>query len=191
MYKLALLTFSTMMAFCLLISISANAENNPNSISQMKKFKWQEYMAYEQREPCQNYQITTFSGERCWGNPMKNANPFDLHPVLMDYTIHFDFDDANILSNENAIIARVAHDILTYQPYEVTVFGHTDTAGSDAYNLILSQKRASSVSEMLSGIGIPNRVLEEGALGESDLAVATGDGIRLRENRRVVIQFRK
>jgi hypothetical protein len=39
--------------------------------------------------------------------------------------------------------------------------------------------------------GITTEYVEQDARGESDLAVSTPDGVKLQENRRVVVDFRR
>jgi outer membrane protein OmpA-like peptidoglycan-associated protein len=58
-----------------------------------------------------------------------------------------------------------------------------------AYNNALSAKRANNVSNFLTDMGVSNFVVDEDALGETELAVQTGDEVKSQANRRVVIQF--
>ena len=73
----------------------------------------------------------------------------------------------------------------------MTIAGYTDRSGTDDYNYDLSRKRAEAVSWALTNLGIPNRVLGQEAHGETNPAVPTPDGVKLEENRRVEVQFRK
>ncbi len=67
--------------------------------------------------------------------------------------------------------------------------GHTDTVGSDAYNMRLSRRRAEAVSAELQAQGVPSSEIEIVAKGKRDLLVPTGDGVREPQNRRVQIVF--
>ena len=69
------------------------------------------------------------------------------------------------------------------------VAGYTDTKGAADYNQALSARRASSVSNYLTNLGVNNSVVNQKALGETELAIPTEDGVRLPKNRRVAIQF--
>ena len=52
----------------------------------------------------------------------------------------------------------------------IDIYGHTDSTGSDAYNQTLSENRARSVANYMSGRGVqPVRVATRG-FGESQLA---------------------
>jgi outer membrane protein OmpA-like peptidoglycan-associated protein len=69
----------------------------------------------------------------------------------------------------------------------MTVVGHTDTAGKESDNLNLSELRAIAVQDYLTGAGIaPNRVRKDVA-GEQNLQVQTAQGVRLRNNRVAIV----
>lgn len=171
-----------------------------------EKLELREYLDYEQREPCQNYQEIPqgFIKDGCHLRrvepqkvtttyvPMKEPEPqMKIGDVISDYEINFAFDSAAIEPAAGYTIDQIAEEIKEYKPGEVTVAGYTDTVGSQAYNADLSARRANAVSEALTEHGVENRILDEKAYGENDLAVETKDEVRLRENRRVVVEFRK
>jgi OmpA family len=70
---------------------------------------------------------------------------------------------------------------------EITVTGHTDTVGSAAYNLTLSQHRAEAVADELIRRGVPATDIVTVGRGEEDLLVPTADGVNEPRNRRVEI----
>jgi len=70
---------------------------------------------------------------------------------------------------------------------KVRVIGHTDTAGSKAYNLALSRRRANTVAKALTSHGVSNPAVETEWKGETDLAVPTKDGVAKQANRRTEI----
>jgi outer membrane protein OmpA-like peptidoglycan-associated protein len=72
---------------------------------------------------------------------------------------------------------------------QIQVTGHTDTVGSDAYNLRLSRRRAEAVAAELEAKGIPAGEIEIIAKGKHDLLVPTKDGVREPQNRRVQIVY--
>jgi outer membrane protein OmpA-like peptidoglycan-associated protein len=71
----------------------------------------------------------------------------------------------------------------------IDVTGHTDTVGSDAYNMRLSRRRAESVAAELEARGIPSSEIAIFAKGKKDLLVPTADGVREPQNRRVQIVY--
>jgi outer membrane protein OmpA-like peptidoglycan-associated protein len=69
----------------------------------------------------------------------------------------------------------------------VIVTGHADTLGDARYNRDLADRRARSVAEDLIARGVPRAAVSRTTLGETDLAVPTGDGVSEAANRRVVV----
>jgi outer membrane protein OmpA-like peptidoglycan-associated protein len=69
----------------------------------------------------------------------------------------------------------------------ITIVGHTDTSGSAAYNQRLSVRRANVVEETLVAMGARREAISVSGVGESDLAVQTGDGVKEPKNRRAVV----
>jgi OOP family OmpA-OmpF porin len=69
----------------------------------------------------------------------------------------------------------------------VTVIGHTDTTGTDDYNMRLSDRRAAAVRDALIAQGVYAKMIKLKAMGEKDLAVPTADGVREPKNRRAQI----
>jgi OOP family OmpA-OmpF porin len=69
------------------------------------------------------------------------------------------------------------------------VTGHTDTVGSDAYNMRLSRRRAESVAAELEKQGVPSAEIAIVAKGKHDLLVPTADGVKEPQNRRVQIVY--
>ncbi|MDY0028927.1 MAG: OmpA family protein [Pseudobdellovibrionaceae bacterium] len=165
-----------------------------SSMNTIGTFKIDTYNQYEQREPCQYYKDAPAGvHERCGDKTEKL--PVAIHdgllPVIATYVVYFDFDKSIVRQDQMAVLDKLSRELNTYQPSQITVVGHTDTAGDAAYNQKLSAKRAQSVSEMLNDRNIVAMMVDERAVGEHDLAVLTPDDVKLEANRRVVIQFRK
>ncbi|MFP4313226.1 MAG: OmpA family protein [Alphaproteobacteria bacterium] len=184
-------------------------ENFARQLPAEQKVALEEYLEYQQREPCQNYQPVPegFVRVGCHLRQEPVERVVMVEPVRMertvrrappprpavqkDYEVHFEFDEAEIEPRAAQTLDRVASEINTYNPNEVTVSGYTDTAGPQSYNIGLSQERVQSVSRALTSRGVQNQILDKAAYGENRLAVATADGVPLRENRRVEVEFRR
>ncbi|MEJ1970459.1 MAG: OmpA family protein [Rhizomicrobium sp.] len=69
----------------------------------------------------------------------------------------------------------------------VAVNGFTDTSGTPAQNLAVSQKRARAVADALAHEGVPPARLFAQGFGETHLRVATGDNRKDARNRRIEI----
>jgi len=107
-------------------------------------------------------------------------------PAPLDYVVYFDLDSA-VLDGAAMAIVREAATAAMDRDADVVVAGHTDTSGSESYNMSLSKRRAVAVAQVLESEGVDSRRIEVDHYGESDLAMATGDGVVARENRRVTI----
>jgi OOP family OmpA-OmpF porin len=114
-----------------------------------------------------------------------------LLPIVHSETVYFDFDHSKMRSDQNATLDKVVDEIDTYKPADVTVTGYTDRSGTISYNDELSRRRAHSVSDALKNRGIVNEQIDQKSRGETENAVATADGVKMAENRRVVIDFRR
>jgi len=71
----------------------------------------------------------------------------------------------------------------------VMLAGHTDRAGSTAYNVGLAERRNASVNSYLTGRGVPGTRITTEAFGESQPRVPTADGVREAQNRRVEVTY--
>jgi iron complex outermembrane receptor protein len=105
------------------------------------------------------------------------------------YLVFFDFDKSDLSPRAVAIVDEAAKNAGLFHAAELTVTGHTDTVGSDAYNLRLSRRRAESVAAQLEKDGIPSAEIAIIAKGKRDLLVPTRDGVREPQNRRVQIVY--
>ena len=96
--------------------------------------------------------------------------------------VFFDFDSAALKPGAYSEIDRVATVLNKYPQTMITIGGHTDSKGSEAYNLQLSQRRAESVKNTLIQRGIDPRRMQTVGYGESQ-PISSVDAM----NRRVEI----
>ena len=69
----------------------------------------------------------------------------------------------------------------------MTVLGHTDSTGDDAYNLDLSRRRAEAAARYLEEHGVARAALTVEGHGESRPVAENGSPEGRRKNRRVEI----
>jgi iron complex outermembrane receptor protein len=105
------------------------------------------------------------------------------------YLVFFDFNKSDLTPQAAEIVDTAARNAGSAKVTRLTVTGHTDTVGSDAYNMRLSRRRAESVAARLEKDGIASSEIEIVAKGKRDLLVPTGDGVREPQNRRVRIVY--
>jgi outer membrane protein OmpA-like peptidoglycan-associated protein len=73
--------------------------------------------------------------------------------IELSADVLFDFDKADIKADAEPSLRKVATVIRSYPKSGVTIEGHTDAKGSDAYNAALSERRAASVRQWLESRG--------------------------------------
>ncbi len=110
-------------------------------------------------------------------------------PAAHSYMVFFDFNRSDLTPQAASIVDQAAKNAGPARVTQLTVTGHTDTVGSDAYNMRLSRRRAESVAAELEKQGIASSDIEIVAKGKHDLLVPTGDGVREPQNRRVQIVY--
>jgi outer membrane protein OmpA-like peptidoglycan-associated protein len=99
--------------------------------------------------------------------------------------LKFEFDKADLRPEDRELLSRIAGIILTSHDYTISVNGHTDDVGSDAYNQALSERRAQAVRDYLVKAGLPAQILSVQGHGKSlPLVRGTSEAARAK-NRRV------
>ncbi len=111
----------------------------------------------------------------------------DMLKLTLKNEVSFPFDSAEIRPGFKPSLDKVADVMARYPDSRITVVGHTDSVGSDAYNQKLSERRAEAVAAYLGTQGISLYRIETVGRGESEPR-ATNDTAAGREmNRRVEI----
>jgi peptidoglycan-associated lipoprotein len=105
------------------------------------------------------------------------------------FPVNFAFDDATVRDQDKAALDKFA-DVAKkyYGGSKITIEGFADPAGSQHYNLALSQRRADAVRDYLSTKGIDLSVIKTVGYGKTRLVNpgAQRDDAGAEENRRVV-----
>jgi OOP family OmpA-OmpF porin len=81
--------------------------------------------------------------------------------------VNFNYDEAVLLPEAAGVLDNAAATLKEWGDAKVEVAGHTDSMGSDAYNMDLSQRRANAVRDYLIGKGIAADRLTAKGYGES------------------------
>ncbi len=102
--------------------------------------------------------------------------------------IYFDFDNFTLSQvSKNTLINFLKNNKKDLSRY--IILGHTDTKGSDDYNLNLSLKRAEAVKNILINQGISEKNVSVLGKGENELAITTPDDIKHPANRRAEVKI--
>jgi len=105
------------------------------------------------------------------------------------FVVYFRFDRSNLTKDAEAVVKAAADYTKTGPVSKVLVTGYTDTSGSKAYNMKLSERRAKSTAKGLAAHGVDKSKLSLDWKGENDLAVPTADGVKEPANRRSTIDI--
>lgn len=109
--------------------------------------------------------------------------PAPLRLVLDD--VNFDFDKASLRPEAYPKLDEAAESLKSWGDGKVEVAGHTDSRGSDAYNMDLSLRRAESVKNYLVNKGLPSDRLVIKGYGESQPVADNATDEGRFQNRRV------
>jgi hypothetical protein len=104
-----------------------------------------------------------------------------------EFVVFFPTDEATLSPDAARVVDEAAAEYQQTGVAQIVVTGHTDTTGSAAYNLALSERRAAMVADELIRRGVPATDIVTVGRGEEDLLVPTADGVNEPRNRRVEI----
>ncbi|WP_073096381.1 OmpA family protein [Leeuwenhoekiella marinoflava] len=104
-------------------------------------------------------------------------------------TVLFDLNKATIRAESYEALNAVAETMNEYPNTRFLIEGHTDSQGSDAYNLKLSDERAASVKDYLIKQGLPATRLSSEGFGESKPVATNATAAGRQQNRRVEISL--
>lgn len=102
----------------------------------------------------------------------------------------FDNDSSKLTGQSEMILDSVA-DILSKRTQfkQIEVRGHTDSVGTDKYNMSLSQRRADAVKAYLVGKGLSAGLFTTKGFGESQHIAPNDTAEGRAQNRRVTLEF--
>ena len=104
------------------------------------------------------------------------------------YGINFDVDSDVIKDESKPTLDKIASIMKLRPRWKMTVEGHTDSTGGEAYNLELSKRRAQSVVSYLVLRGIDASRLTAVGLGMSQPVASNDTPLGQSQNRRVELK---
>jgi outer membrane protein OmpA-like peptidoglycan-associated protein len=105
----------------------------------------------------------------------------------MPGNVTFAFDSAALNPQFNAVLDKVAQTLTEFDQTVIQIAGHTDSTGTHAYNMNLSQQRAGSVKSYLAGRGVPSQRMQTVGAGPDHPIADNSTEAGRAENRRVEI----
>jgi len=133
------------------------------------------------------------SADKCPGTPVGQRVDALGCPVLFTGVrrtlvlegVNFETGSANLTDQSYATLDRVAASLVAYPLLRVEVAGYTDSRGSAAINLRLSQARASAVRAYLINKGVPPQQLTSRGFGAGNPIATNATASGRARNRRV------
>jgi outer membrane protein OmpA-like peptidoglycan-associated protein len=107
--------------------------------------------------------------------------------IKFDSGILFGFDSEALQSDGRTNLSNLANSLKQYPDTEILIVGHTDSSGSDSYNLGLSERRARSAMNHLTAQGIAASRIKTIGRGESEPIADNETEAGRAQNRRVEI----
>ncbi|HEX6638912.1 MAG TPA: OmpA family protein [Steroidobacteraceae bacterium] len=99
----------------------------------------------------------------------------------------FETNSADLKPESIPVLEGAIATLKRYPDLKIQVAGHTDSRGSDAYNLDLSTRRAATVLEFLRDGGVSNELASRG-YGERQPVASNNTDEGRQQNRRVVLR---
>ncbi len=110
--------------------------------------------------------------------------------ILVNFPdVTFAVDSTSISPQMRNTLDGVAQSMVDYPSSLIDVMGHTDSTGSEQYNLDLSRRRAESVANYLSARGVSRARIETIGYGEQYPIADNSSEAGRSENRRVEIRI--
>jgi len=100
----------------------------------------------------------------------------------------FDFDKSTIKPAGKQTLDLVVKNLANLKLEVVVVIGHTDSVGTEEYNMKLGARRAAAVSAYLIGKGVPKNLVYTESKGETQPVADNKTNEGRAKNRRVVLE---
>lgn len=106
------------------------------------------------------------------------------------FLLYFKLDSDELVPQSRIVLLEIATVIRERRPALVSVVGHTDTVGTEAYNFQLGLRRAHAVAAKLRALGAVMVSVDSASRGKTELLVKTPDQVYEPRNRRAEVTVR-
>ena len=107
--------------------------------------------------------------------------------ITFESGLIFKINSSEINESYKADLSSAAEVFKKYPETNITIAGHTDDTGSEAYNMTLSEQRAKAVADFFISKGVDSSRLKEKGLGETEPKYPNTSEENRVKNRRVEI----
>lgn len=103
----------------------------------------------------------------------------------MPGAITFDVNQSSVKDSFYPVLDSVAEVLKEYKSTMIQIGGHTDSTGGDQYNMMLSQQRAQSVANVLTGFQVETVRMDVVGFGKTQPIASNDTDSGRAQNRRV------
>ena len=107
--------------------------------------------------------------------------------VTFDSGLLFDYDSDVVKGAARDNLTALANSLKKYPKTEALIVGHTDSEGTDTYNMGLSDRRAAAARAFLVSQGISSARIKTSGRGESEPIESNDTATGRQQNRRVEV----
>ena len=154
----------------------------PRGVPNGEKFKKILFQTYGMQDGKEHFLISNLRIAK--GLPEPRAKLFATGKFVTN-AIHFDVNSAIIKPESFGILREIAEALKTEPGKNIRIVGHTDSDGTEQYNIGLSKDRALSVKNALvNQFGIDTNRLETDGKGEAEPVAPNDSALNKAKNRR-------
>ena len=105
--------------------------------------------------------------------------------TMKENMVNFGFDSSDLTPAAKANLDKLAQVLKNNMDTNINIYGHTDSKGTDANNLSLSERRAAAVKNYLVSQGVSSSRMFTMGVGEKEPVASNDTDAGRAENRRV------
>jgi outer membrane protein OmpA-like peptidoglycan-associated protein len=106
------------------------------------------------------------------------------------FNLYFKFDSSELTDESKAQLPKILETMKARPAPEISIVGHTDTVGTQAFNYELGLRRGLVMKNQIVGIGVDPSKIDVTSHGKLSLLVPTADNVGEARNRRVEVTVR-
>lgn len=103
------------------------------------------------------------------------------------FLLFFPLDSVELTPDSEPLLPEIVKSLKQREPAKISIVGHTDTTGSEAYNERLGRQRAEAILARLRSFGTDPVLVDTVSKGKSEPLVSTPDQTPEPRNRRAEI----
>ncbi len=101
------------------------------------------------------------------------------------FDVYFDYDRATLRKGSKEVLQENARKLILHPNTKIQIEGHTDSRGSNEYNLALGARRAQTVRRFLAALGVEEDRIQTTSFGEEKPFCREAVESCWKQNRRV------